>query len=67
MQLREWTESSRVIELNVEEVRILKNALNEVCDGVQELGDDMNFSARMGVNRSECRSLLEEVNALDVG
>jgi hypothetical protein len=49
------------IELNTQELIILNNALNEVCNGIS-LGEE--FSTRMGCSREEARKLLERIGAV---
>lgn len=48
--------------LDEDELLILNNALNEVCNGVDI--DDFEFSARIGVDREEARALLRRVGGL---
>lgn len=48
--------------LDRNELRIVGNALNEVCNGVDI--DDFEFSARIGAGREEARILLKKVHAL---
>lgn len=56
--------SVRVV-LGEQELALLANALNEVCNGVDI--EDFEFSTRLGVERSEARELLAEIGAvLDV-
>jgi hypothetical protein len=43
------------------------NALNEVCNGVSELGDDDEFATRIGASRDEVRQLLAEFRGLTDG
>jgi hypothetical protein len=43
---------------------LFNNALNEVCNGVLELGDNPEFEGRVGSTRFAARSLLAEVSTL---
>lgn len=47
--------------LGEDELVLIANALNEVCNGVEI--EDFEFSTRLGVERSEARGLLAEVGA----
>lgn len=58
MELKETRRSSTVIDLTSEELLLLRNALNEVCNGVRDLEDDSEFATRLGVSRTEGRRLL---------
>ena len=49
------------IDLTRDELLIINNALNEVCNGVHLEGE---FDTRMGVSIEEARELLKKVNAL---
>jgi hypothetical protein len=55
---------SAQVELSTQELVILSNALNEVCNGVRELDHDNEFHARLGVGRSEARKLLAQMHSL---
>jgi hypothetical protein len=44
-----------------DELALIANALNEICNGIEI--EDFEFSARLGVERSEARKLLAEVGA----
>ena len=48
------------IELGLEEILILNNSLNEVCNGI----DLFEFATRMGVDRERVRLLLAESSEL---
>jgi len=52
------------VRLSGDEVVMLNNALNEVCNGVDDLADDGEFQTRLGFDRDEVRRLLEEINAV---
>ena len=45
------------------ELALINGALNEVCNGVRELGHDGEFSARLGRSREEAKQLLADVHA----
>jgi hypothetical protein len=47
------------IEVSVEELRVLTNALNEVCHGVHIA--DFEFETRLGAQRDDVRSLLDRL------
>ena len=46
-----------VVRLTATELKILNNALNEVCNGIEV----PEFATRVGVDISEARHLLDEV------
>jgi len=48
--------------LDENELLIVNNALNEVCNGIDI--DDFEFSARIGTDREEARALLGRVSGL---
>ena len=47
--------------LGEDELGLLANALNEVCNGVEI--EDFEFATRLGVERPEARALLRQVGA----
>ncbi len=49
------------IELTKDEIEIINNALNEVCNGIDLEGE---FETRMGCTVEEGRALLEKVHAV---
>jgi hypothetical protein len=49
------------IELTTQELIILNNALNEVCNGISLGGE---FSTRMGCSLEEARELLDRIGTL---
>lgn len=51
------------VRLSADELVMLNNALNEVCNGVDDLANDGEFQTRLGFERDEVRRLLEEINA----
>jgi hypothetical protein len=61
MKIKGVVNSIAVVELNSDEIRILNNALNEVCNGINLKGE---FDTRMGCTVEEARQLLAEVNSL---
>ena len=46
---------------SVEELEILNNCLNELCNGVWI--EDWEFQTRIGWNRQEVKQLLDKINA----
>jgi hypothetical protein len=61
MKIKGVTNSIALVELSSDEIRILNNALNEVCNGFSLEGE---FNTRMGCTVEEARHLLTEVNKL---
>jgi hypothetical protein len=61
MKIKGVANSMAVIELNSDEIGILNNALNEVCNGISLEGE---FDTRMGCTVEEARHLLDEINKL---
>jgi hypothetical protein len=51
------------VELTTNELRVLNNALNEVCHGPDAI-EEWEFQTRMGVERHEAQSLLENIRHL---
>jgi hypothetical protein len=49
------------VELSPQELLIINNALNEVCNGISLDGE---FSTRMGCSAEEARELLDKIHAL---
>ena len=47
--------------MSLDELRLVNNALNEVCNGVSDLDDDGEFATRLGASREDGRRLLREV------
>ena len=60
MKIKGVANSIALVELNSDEIRILNNALNEVCNGSLK-GE---FDTRMGCTVEEARRLLTDVNKL---
>ena len=48
--------------LSKDELLILNNALNEVCNGIEI--DEFEFSARIGAQREQAQALLRRITAL---
>ena len=65
MRIEEFGQSSVTVTLTVDELVIVNNALNEVCNGVRDLDEDNEFATRMGVTRQEARDVLAEVHDLN--
>jgi hypothetical protein len=61
MKIKGVANSMAVIELNSDEIGILNNALNEVCNGISLEGE---FDTRMGCTVEEAKHLLAEINKL---
>lgn len=61
MKIKGVANSTALVELNSDEIRILNNAINEVCNGISLEGE---FDTRMGCTVEEARRLLAEVNQL---
>ena len=57
----EITRDGATLALSVDELMILNNALNEVCNGIHI--PDSEFQTRMAVERSEARAVLDRVHA----
>ncbi len=61
MKIQSFSEGGVVIELTKNEVVIVNNALNEVCNGIHLEGE---FHARMGCSIEEARGLLAGIHGL---
>jgi hypothetical protein len=59
----ESNQAKVTVELTPDELRIVNNALNEVCNGPDAI-EEWEFHARMGAERSEATRLLAEVGGL---
>jgi hypothetical protein len=57
MYLRGLEDGRAVLELSHDELLIMNNALNEVCNGL----DLPEFATRIGAQRDEARWLLREI------
>ncbi|MGI8712633.1 MAG: hypothetical protein ACR2NR_05490 [Solirubrobacteraceae bacterium] len=49
-----------VVRLSRQELTLLNNALNEVCNGVAI--DDFEFATRLGVGREQAREVLQSIS-----
>ncbi len=54
----ETTATQARVELTIEDVTLITNALNEVCNGI----DLPEFSTRLGATLEDARALLRQVN-----
>jgi hypothetical protein len=59
--------SGATVTLTARQLVTIANALNEVRNGVRELGDDNEFATRIGASRDEVRQLLAEFHGLTKG
>ena len=57
----EVTADGVTLTLSVDELMIINNALNEVCNGIHIA--DSEFQTRMAVERDEARAVLHRINA----
>lgn len=64
VRAEEITQSSATVALTRDELVLLNNALNEVCNGVRDLDNDDEFATRLGVSREDARRLLDAISAL---
>lgn len=55
-------EKSADVRFSNDELILISNALNEVCNGVEI--DDAEFATRLGADREEVRRLLENLGSL---
>ncbi len=62
MEVIDTTPESSVIRLSNDEISMLNNALNEVCNGVHI--SEAAFGTRLGATKSEMRGLLNEIHRL---
>jgi hypothetical protein len=53
-----------LVELTKDELGIINNALNEVCNGIDLEGE---FNTRMGCSVEEARAVLPKIHALASG
>ena len=60
MEIVEATERGFVVSLTGEDLSILQNALNEICNGPAAI-DDWEFQTRVGVERDEATALLHDM------
>jgi hypothetical protein len=55
------------VTLTARQLVTIANALNEVCNGVRDLDDDIEFATRIGARRNEVLQLLAEFHSLTDG
>lgn len=60
MRLLQTDATAVTLELTHDEVRILSQALNEVCHGPEAI-EDREFHTRIGAQRNEAKELLDEL------
>ena len=60
MQIIKTTKDKADIQFSIDELLILNNALNEVCNGIKL----PEFSTRMGAEREEVKIFLKSINKL---
>lgn len=56
-----WLRHGMTLELTNDELGIINNALNEVCNGIHLEGE---FDTRMGCTVEDARELLAKIHAL---
>ena len=61
MKIKSQVPGSAIVELTSNELAIINNALNEVCNGIHLEGE---FGTRMGCTVEEARDLLAEIHRL---
>jgi hypothetical protein len=61
MHLLRVTKGACEVTVTADELRILNNAMNEVCNGIQLEGE---FEKRMGIPLERARSVLDSIQAL---
>jgi hypothetical protein len=49
------------VDLSRDELTLLNNTLNDVCNGVRDLDEDNEFATRLGASREDARRLLGEI------
>lgn len=57
MKIQKAEPDDFTIQVSREELRLLNNAVNEVCNGI----DSWEFSTRLGSKREEALALLSEI------
>jgi hypothetical protein len=62
MDVERKTKDGASVKLSADELALLNNALNEVCNGVDF--DDDEFQTRLGADRAHARKLLAELGHL---
>ena len=64
MFLKSWTTTGADITLSRDELIMLNNALNEVCNGVDI--PESEFQTRLGYERSDLQVLLDQIHSVPV-
>ena len=64
MKIKDFGRTSVNVELSSDELLLVNNALNEVCNGVSELSNENEFATRLGVSRDDARVLLANIGVL---
>ena len=62
MEIEHRTKDRANVTLTRDEVLLLNNALNEVCNGIAMTDDE--FHTRLGVDRKHARALLKRLSQL---
>ncbi|MGS2644352.1 hypothetical protein [Streptosporangium sp. LJ11] len=60
MEINAITEDEVVVILSRDDVSLINNALNEVCNGIHL--DDADLHTRMGFRRDEIQAILKTIN-----
>ena len=60
MELKDMNNKAALLEISLAELLVLNNALNEVCNGL----DQFEFEARMGASNMEVSQLLAKVSSI---
>jgi hypothetical protein len=63
MKIIEKRADAAVLELTTNEVVIVSNAINEICNGPEAI-EDWEFRTRVGASRSEAEALLQRLSEL---
>ena len=61
MKVKSLDSGLALVELTVQDISTINNALNEVCNGIHLEGE---FDTRMGCSVEEARDLLDEIHSL---
>jgi hypothetical protein len=64
VKIKDFGRTSVNVELSSDELLLVNNALNEVCNGVSELSNENEFATRLGVSRDDARVLLANIGVL---
>jgi hypothetical protein len=64
VKIKDFGRTSVNVELSSDELLLVNNALNEVCNGVGELSNENEFATRLGVSRDDARVLLANIGVL---